>query len=246
MAETPLPRMRPISRPVTPSTTRAGDTISRLVYAQIRNAGGGKFTIRNLETGEVYEERLLDANSLEGAYFSVNEGKWYNTQKSIRIKWNGQDAQGNPPCRREPGWSSPWLWRRSTTGMPDGTYAWEKLGQGAYITQELTIDNTAPKATDISLSLLEGRELKVTASDNEYVAAIALMSPSGSKVYRAVAGNQTERGARWRRASVPGGTSSRLLVAVYDYAMNVSTYAVDLGTSRMTAGPISRPSTGPT
>ncbi len=39
----------------------------------------------------------------------------------------------------------------------DGTYAWEKLGQGAYITQELTIDNTAPKVSDISLSLLEGR-----------------------------------------------------------------------------------------
>ena len=84
-----------------------GDTISRLVYAQIRNAGSGKFTIRNLETGEVYEERLLDANSLEGAYFSVNEEKWYNTQRSIRVKWNGQDAQGNPLPGGNPGGALP-------------------------------------------------------------------------------------------------------------------------------------------
>ena len=205
-----------------------GDTISRLVYAQIRNAGSGKFTIRNLETGEVYEERLLDANSLEGAYFSVNEEKWYNTQRSIRVKWNGQDAQGNPlpeGTRVELSLAlAPEYYRNA-----DGTYAWEKLGQGAYITQELTIDNTAPKVSDISLSLLEGRELKVTASDNEYVAAIALMSPSGSKVYRAVAGNQTERGAQMEALVSLEGLPSRFLVAVYDYAMNVSTYGVELG-----------------
>ncbi len=85
----------------------------------------------------------------------------------------------------------------------------------------------------------------MTASDNEYVAAIALMSPSGSKVYRAVAGNQTERGAQMEALVSLEGLPSRFLVAVYDYAMNVSTYAVDLGASRMVTGPTSRPSTGP-
>ena len=205
-----------------------GDAISRLMYAQIRNAGSGKFTIRNPETGEVYEEKFLDANSLEGAYFSVNEGKWYNTQRSIRIKWNGQDAQGQPlpeGTRVELSLAlAPEYYRNA-----DGTYAWEELGRGAYITQELTIDNTAPKASDISLNLLEGRELKVTAFDNQYVAAIALASPSGSKVYRVAAVNQTEQGAQVEALLSLDGVPSRFLVAVYDYAMNVSTYAVDLG-----------------
>ncbi len=205
-----------------------GDAINRVVYTQIRNAGSGKLTIRNAETGELYSEKMLDANSLEGAYFHVNEGKWHNTEKSVRIKWNGQDAQGQmlpEGTRVEISLAlAPEYYRNA-----DGTYAWEKVGQGAYLTQELTIDNTAPTASDISLNLLEGQEVKVTASDNQYVAAVALMSPSGSRVYRVAAVNQTEPGAEVETLLSLEGVPSRFLVAVYDYAMNVSTYAVNLG-----------------
>ena len=205
-----------------------GDTISRLLYAQIRNAGSGKFTIRNLETGEVYAESALTSNSLGGAYFHTNEGRWYNTEKTLRVKWSGQDAQGQPlPEGTKVVLSlalAPEYYRDD-----QGAYRWEDLSQGAYITQEVTIDNTAPVASDISLNLLDSRELKVTASDNQYVAAIALLSPSGSRIYRATAANQSEPGTAVETRLSLEGVPSQFLVAVYDYAMNVSTYRVDLG-----------------
>ena len=205
-----------------------GDTISRLLYAQIRNAGSGKFTIRNLETGEVYAESALTSNSLGGAYFHTNEGKWYNTEKTLRVKWSGQDAQGQPlPEGTKVALSlalAPDYYRDD-----QGAYRWEDLSQGACITQEVTIDNTAPVASDISLNLLNSRELKVTASDNQYVAAIALLSPSGSRTYRATAINQSEPGTPVEAHLSLEGVPSQFLVAVYDYAMNVSTYRVDLG-----------------
>lgn len=126
-----------------------------------------------------------------------------------------------------------------------GAYRWEDLSQGAYITQEVTIDNTAPVASDISLNLLDSRELKVTASDNQYVAAIALLSPSGSRIYRATAANQSEPGTAVETRLSLEGVPSQFLVAVYDYAMNVSTYRVDLGgPAGGPTGPISQPSTG--
>lgn len=205
-----------------------GDTISRLLYTQIRNAGSGKFTIRNLETGEIYAESVLTGSSLSGAYYHINEGKWYNTEKTLRVKWSGQDVQGQPlPEGTKVSLSlalAPEYYRDD-----QGTYRWEDLHQGACITQELTIDNTAPVASEISLNLLDSRELKVIASDNQYVAAIALLSPSGARTYRVIAANQSEPDTEVEAHLSLEGVPSQFLVAVYDYAMNVSIYRVDLG-----------------
>lgn len=77
----------------------------------------------------------------------------------------------------------------------DGSYRWDDLGRGAAFTTQLTIDNTAPQITDISLSLTGNRALSIRAKDNQYIAAVTLMNASGTKVLETVVPNQTEAAA---------------------------------------------------
>ena len=94
----------------------------------------------------------------------------------------------------------------------------------------MVIDNTAPTLEDVSLSLT-GDSLQVTARDNQYVAGVVLYNAAGTQVL-------TEAGAK--QEAKPGETltytldmhqveGERLLLQVYDYAMNATTYKIKLG-----------------
>lgn len=115
----------------------------------------------------------------------------------------------------------------------DGSYPFDGLGAGSTMTTTFTIDNTAPEALDIDLSQIEGDKLTVTARDNRHVAAVALLNANGSRKMSVKSPNQTEPG---REVTVELDLSkaygTEFLVAVYDYANNMTAYRVemDLGT----------------
>ena len=65
-----------------------------------------------------------------------------------------------------------------------------KIGPGAYQTYSFTVDGTAPEL--LSVEKLEDGDLKITAKDNQYVAAVAVLTASGAQKLAISAVDQDE------------------------------------------------------
>jgi hypothetical protein len=195
-------------------------------FTLIRGAGAARIQVTNAASGEVYFQREL--GELYPAYYDPSFGDWGNPVQYAKLNWSGTDAAGKPLAEGT-------LVNVSMTAVPhyyrraDGSYSYEGLGEGSTMTTTMTIDNTAPKALSIDTSRVDQDRLRVTAQDNEYVAAVALLNAAGSKIYTAESPNQTERN---KKVTVELDLSeiygSNFLVAVYDYAFNQTVYEVKL------------------
>ncbi|MBE6974114.1 MAG: hypothetical protein E7436_01290, partial [Ruminococcaceae bacterium] len=65
-----------------------------------------------------------------------------------------------------------------------------KIGAGAYQTYSFTVDGTMPEL--LSVEKLEDGDLKITAKDNQYVAAVAVLTASGAQALTISAVDQDE------------------------------------------------------
>ena len=211
------------------------DVLVGQYFTLIRNAADTRLMVVNTETGDVYmDETLGDAGA---AFYNVNAGAWQYTQQAVNLDWTGTDAEGNPlpegttvefRLMAAPAYYSALV--TGGDGEPQRVTDWDSVGKGAYLTTQITIDNLEPKVTDIYMSLLESGTLSVTAYDNQYVAAVALLNAQGTKILTAATPNQTERGAEVTvDLDIAGISGKSFLVAVYDYANNVTTYEIELG-----------------
>ena len=82
---------------------------------------------------------------------------------------------------------------------------------------------------DVEVSQIERNRLRITASDNQYVAAVALLNSSGIRILSSVVPNQAEPGKDVTvELPLDGVSGKKFLVAVYDYARNATTYEVTL------------------
>lgn len=195
-----------------------GDYINAVYYTLIRNAGIRSMTITDAETGKTYLGGTLDAQY--AAYYYTKSESWKNTQFSIGLNWAGTDASGNPlpegTTVNLTFTAAPEYYRTA-----DGTYDLSGLGEGAYFTTQLTIDNTAPVVTAVSD---ESGSIAVAVSDNENVAAILLYAEDGEELlatYSVGAPSATGLLATEMDADV-------YLIQVIDYAGNISTYRLFL------------------
>ncbi len=127
------------------------------------------------------------------AYFFPNQGVWLNQRWGVDVAWDGTDRSGKPLPDGTPVEISlitaPEYYRNE-----DGTYNWEALGDGAYLSTQFTIDSTDPVVKNVDVSQDESNCLRITAADNQYVAAVALLNSSGIRILSSVVPNQTERG----------------------------------------------------
>lgn len=198
-----------------------GDTLYKYYFSVIRNAGNAKYVISDAKTGEVYMEQELGA--VDSAFYYENAAAWQGTQYGLNLGWKGTDAEGN---KLPEGTTvkislvlAPEYYEKA-----DGTYAWEKLGEGATLSTMTTIDNTAPEITGVYRSLTE-KKLVVTAKDNEYISVIAAYDETGENALAYVAPNQMTAGEEQLfELDLTDIEDERIIVTVYDYAMNVSTY----------------------
>ena len=195
-------------------------------FSLIRGAGAARIQVLNAETGEVYFEREL--GELYPAYFSPAHGQWLNSIQYARLDWTGRDAAGEPL----PDGTKVHV---SMTAVPhyyraeDGSYSYEDLGPGATMTTPLTIDNTAPEILDVDISGVGEDRLTVTALDNEYVAAVAILNNAGTRMYTVETPNQTEHGVAISiELDLREVYGKGFLVAVYDYAKNRTVYKVEV------------------
>lgn len=95
----------------------------------------------------------------------------------------------------------------------------------------MVVDNTAPELLDVSLSLM-GSTMTVKAKDNQYVAGVVLYNAAGSKVLAKTGAKQDiQPGEAAEYALDLAGMSGKsFLVQVSDYAMNTTTYQLNLQT----------------
>ena len=212
----------------------SGNTIYAAVPTMIRNASDLKVTIRNAETGEVY--KTVDYGTATGAYYSASSSAWSAAGTQVNLSWRGTAAdnktllpEGTPievVARAVP----EYYWDREKETVIGGE---ENLPESAFWTTRFVLDNTAPQANDIVLhsSAATGkRSLSVTVQDNRYVAAVLLLSRNGKQILARQAVNQTEPGTETTlEFPLDGIYTNDLLVAVYDYACNVTAYQTSFG-----------------
>ena len=199
----------------------SADMIAGVSFALIRNAAASKFCAVNETTGEVLDESLLGA--VDSAYYYVNGSTWVDTHKTLNAQIPLSSASEGDRITMD------------LTMAPEyyvdaeGNVAWEALDDGAVLGTTMVIDNTAPELQDVALSLMDN-SMKVVASDNEYVAAVALFNKSGSEVLAFAGSKQDIAQGETAEYSLPmeGIRGSKFLLQVIDYAMNTTTFLVEL------------------
>ena len=207
-----------------------GDTVVNKFYATIiRNAGNSAVQVVDANTGEVYACEVL--GSKNSAYYYSNGSAWYNTQSSATVGWQGTDAQGNKlPEDTEVIVSL--VLAPEYYADENGEYDWDKLtdgvlGDGAYLSIRTAIDNTAPVMTDLVYDA-ETRTFTATASDNRYLATVALYQNGVKRELDFVAPNQAleDKGAAadYILELPANNTGSEFYIQLTDYAMNQTTY----------------------
>ncbi|MGN1343632.1 MAG: S8 family serine peptidase [Traorella sp.] len=189
--------------------------VGGVYYTLIRNAAKVIMQVSDQETNEVYFSKEVGYRDAE--FYYVNGGSWQNTQIYDEIGWDVTDLDGNPlPEGTKVNISVvalPAYYEDSTT-IP---------GAGCTFTLPITIDDTAPVVSDIVRN--EDGTLSVTATDENYIAAIQVYNRDGELVgIQAV--NQTERGVQTTTTVEVDEEvlDSRVVyVSVIDYAGNVTT-----------------------
>jgi len=199
------------------------------IFTAIRNAAACRLLVKNETTGETLYEYvengliispMINAIWLERVNLLLQANVALKTAKSgdmISVEFDlapeyYMDAEGNVD--------------------------WDALGDGARIGATVTVDSTAPVIENVFVEQTSGHALVVNASDNQYVAGIALFNDQGSALYDltgSIADIQPgETGqyvlslAELLRMAPTVGDKQVVYLQVYDYANNMTTYEVDV------------------
>ena len=199
-----------------------GDKISKLTFTAIRNAAASLFFVEDVATGEMLLAEEL--GEVDGAYYHVNAGSWQSFGWALTA---GLSFAGIPDnTQLEVGL----ILAPEYYVDAEGNVNWAALGEGATFSMPMVVDNTAPTLNDVSLSLT-GNTLTITATDNQYVSAVALYDKKGTEVLTYVGAKQDiEAGATAEYVlDLSEIKGSKFLLQVTDYAMNATTYEINLG-----------------
>ena len=196
-----------------------GDEISKLGFTAIRNAADSYYQVVNADTGEAYINESVGA--VNSAYYYVNGGYWNNTYYTLNTGFSPVSIPEDTNLEL------------SLTLVPEyyvdanGKADLNALGEGASFSMPMIVDNTAATVDDVAIDT-ENNVLTVKATDNQYIAAVALYDIYGEYLYTYV-GSDAEQAAgdtvefALDLAEVNGPS---FLVQVYDYAMNTTTYEI--------------------
>lgn len=198
-----------------------GDKFSKVYYSLIRNAIASRLMITNTDTGEILKSE--ETGLIESAYFLASMGSWQNAAGSVKINWTPTGiAEGEHI-------SLALTMAPEYYMMEDGTVDWDALGKGATMEVPAVIDNTAPTVDDVALSVTSNA-ITVIASDNQYVAGVALYDKTGSRLLASVGAKQDIEPGETAVFQVPLDEvyGKKFLLQVMDYAANTVTYSLDM------------------
>ena len=202
-----------------------------------RNAADYKLTVYDSETGEVYyfnDYEGIDDYMLASFYY-MNYGQWYNTTTESPVDlsaWEFTDMDGNP-LPEDTKFTIELACAPDYYVREDGTVDWSQVGEGAYLRWNFGVDNTNPEL--VGELKIEGDKLHYTVQDNNYIAAVILLTgdASGAINYSFPDMDEDQKGNAVSGTLDLSGYQEyfgqKAAIAVCDYAGNESYYAVNLG-----------------
>ena len=203
-----------------------GDKILGYGFSAIRNASALRLQVKDHATGQVYKENILQQD-IYGAFYYENDGKWVNWGYTAGNIWEGTDENGQK--LPEGATVDVTLELAPEYNVKNGVVDWDALGSGAKMSTQVTIDNTAPELENVLIDPVN-KTLTIISKDNQYLSCLALFNKYGTELIGAVSPNQTKQG---ESLTVTVGAdelpTGDLLLQVYDYAMNVTTYRLHVG-----------------
>lgn len=205
-----------------------GEKLLGISHSDIRNAGGSIIQAVDAETGEVYVRHETGVKN--AAFYYTNQAEWMNTGDMQWFQWSGTDQLGNAlPDGTKVKYEL--VLAPEYYAGADGSYDWNALtdgvlGEGAYLSTTLTIDNTAPEIVSTSVN---GSSLTVTAKDNRYLACVALTNGAGTRILKKVLPNQTTANTEYAcDFDLSASYGKEFFVVACDYAGNQTTYRVTI------------------
>ena len=177
-------------------------------------------TIENLTTGETYFKHEVQ-KQLTGTFYDKNNVAWqYGFDHYYVNQYLPQVNDGDMLSFTL--YSLPEYYLAGNMGENS------QWGSGAEIQIQLNVDAKKPQVSDIVYD--PNGALSVTASDNNYIAAVVLYTADGKQVVSYTGSKvQIEKGeiANYVVDTASFGASEYLL-QVYDYAMNACTYYLEI------------------
>ena len=224
----------------------ASTEIAAVSYTLIRNAGAARVTVTNQNGEELF---CKDLGPQYSAHYP-DGGPWQRPYTETSIGFTPGDAAAEGDV----------LTVSITFALEyyidaDGNVDWDALSENASYTYTYTVDNTAPSidAVDLHYDTKKGGfdRLDISATDNQYIAGVFISTDLGydyATFYSdpdgdAAAGGSYDYSLDFTEL-VEDGTidslaelSKHLLVEVYDYAGNYSTYRINLDPSELNDDP---------
>ena len=202
-----------------------------------RNAADYKLTVYDTETGEVYYVNDYEGTDdyMLASFFYTNYAQWYNTTTESPVDlsmWEFTDLNDNP-LPEDTRFTIELACAPDYYVGEDGTVDWSQVGEGAYLRWNFSVDNTAPEL--VGALSVEGSTLHYTVQDNNYIAAVILLTgdASGAVSYAFPDMDEDQKGQAVSGTLDLTGYEAyfgqKAAIAVCDYAGNESYYAINLG-----------------
>ena len=198
----------------------SADTMDGVSFIAIRHAEQSRVTVTNETKGETVMEQLTGAVNMAYYYGALG---WQNSGMFLQTHFDMKDASEGDRMSM------------SFTLVPeyyvdgDGNVDWDALGTGTTKSISWIIDNTAPVLSGVSIDVLNNT-MTVTASDNQYIAAVGLYNKTGTRVLAQTGAKQDiEKGETAEYTfSLDKVNGKKFLLQVFDYAMNAATYMIEM------------------
>ncbi len=200
--------------------------ITSVGYTAIRGGAAGFTYVKNVETGDMMVSQItgaLGTSQIVAAFYSSSGWQLAYSEEAIPFDF----AAFGEGTKLEVGVMIIPEYYVGDQGITLETI--EALGDGAFFCMPMTVDNTAPTINEVAVQVMSNT-LVITATDNEYVSAVALYDTYGEYLYTYTGSNAD---------AVAGGTydfeldltdvgGNGFLIQVYDYAGNTATYFLDM------------------
>ncbi len=202
-------------------------------YSPIRNSAATFVVVENQDGEELFFSAVSRQDT--SSFYYASAGIWYDTNKAVELGVPVEDL----------GLKEDDIITVSLVAIPeyfldDGKASSEtlrelwhsgKLGEGTYMQQSFKVDNQAPEMTGVTKDLTTGN-LNVTVKDNNYVAAVHVVTRSG-EVLASVLPEQTRSGETTSTtidlSQIQDKLGQYCVILVQDYAANEQAYTIEYG-----------------
>ena len=193
-----------------------GDRFYEWSYAPTRNAVASRFTVTDGQTGELLYEKLGDG--VDAAFYYVAYASWMNTPQYFEVAYTPDLAEDETALLKLTMAAEYYV-------NSDGSIDWDAMGAGASLEMPISVDNEYPEILSVEVDE-EQSVLKVTASDNKYLAGVLLYDVTGRKLLGYAGTTAEAQPGDTITFEVPLNTVDgyKFLIQAADYACNMVTY----------------------